>query len=436
MCARLAAEWGINMINRILDALTQCKINDYFITETKTSSVQLYFVKKNLDQIRSVQANDYSVAVYKELNKDGKIMIGSANCSIKEGMDEKEIIEKLSKSYTACEYTANPEYHFAQGVKEKKDIVKNRLTELDLEEAAWKFARALFENDINDDPLINSAEIFVNRKECRIVGGNGCDVSYETYVVDGEFIVQCKRKNDVEMYHMFSYDDLELEDLSGKVKEALDMVISRSLTEKTTPKGDYAVIFSDENVQTILKYYEKRANASHIYPGYSDFKRDMDVMGETVGDRITMELIAKNPFSSEGIPMNNVMLLEDGILKTIQGDTRLCYYIGEKPIGIYQASKVSCGKLPFNEMTQKRVLHLVSFSDFQMDEFSGYFGGEIRLGYLYEDGKVIPVTGGSVSGNFIQLQKNIKLSKEQQKSSTFVGPKHILFDKVSINGEE
>lgn len=85
-------------------------------------------------------------------------------------------------------------------------------------------------------------------------------------------------------------------------------------------------------------------------------------------------------------------------------------------------------------MTQKRVLHLVSFSDFQMDEFSGYFGGEIRLGYLYEDGKVVPVTGGSVSGNFIQLQKNMRLSKEQQKSSTFVGPKHILFDEVSING--
>lgn len=427
---------NIGMIDVILNALAQCQIREYFVTETKTSSTQLYFVKKNLDQIRSVQMTDYSVSVFRDIQKEGNTLTGSATCNIEEGMREQEIVEKLSKAYAACEYSANPEFHFLPGVKETRSAVENRLTVLPLEEAAWKFAEALFKNDIQNDPLVNSAEIFANRKECRIIGGNGCDVSYVTYSVDGEFVVQCKKKNDVEMYHMFSYDDLDLEDLSDKVKEALEMVVSRSLSEKITPRGNCAVIFSDKSVQTILKYYEDRANAAYIYPGYSDFKKDMDVMGETTGDRVTMELIAKEPFSSEGVPMKNRMLLEDGVLKTIQGHTRLCSYLGEKPVGVYQAAKVTCGNLTFQEMTQRRVLHLVSFSDFQMDIFSGYFGGEIRLGYLYEDGKVVPVTGGSVSGSFIELQKNIRFSKEQQKSSTFVGPKHILFDAVPINGEE
>ena len=44
-------------------------------------------------------------------------------------------------------------------------------------------------------------------------------------------------------------------------------------------------------------------------------------------------------------------------------------------------------------------LHVVRFSDFQMDSFSGHFSGEIRLAYWCDGENVIPVTGGAVNGS-------------------------------------
>jgi len=58
-------------------------------------------------------------------------------------------------------------------------------------------------------------------------------------------------------------------------------------------------------------------------------------------------------------------------------------------------------------MKKEPYLYVVSFSDFSMDSLSGYFGGEIRLAYLFDGEKVTPVTGGSVSGNLLELQKDM-----------------------------
>lgn len=424
------------MITSILKALKELNAESYFVTEKKRSSAQLFFVKKELDQTRSVQVTDYSVSLFRDLEKDGKHLTGSATCNLEEGIGEEEIRESLKKAWNACQYSANPGFSFLPGVKETAPAPENRLAKTPLLEAAWEFAKAIYACDVQGDPLVNSAEVFVTRTDCRIVGGNGCDVSYTTYSADGEYVAQCKKKADVEMHHIFAYDDLNTQELSQEVEEALKTVVSRSVAEKTTPRGSFPVVLSDRSVQTILRYYAQRASAPLIYPGYSDFKKGMDVMGETAGDRVTMKLMAKEPFSEEGIPMKDRILLDNGVLQAIQGETRLCSYLGEEPTGSYRAFQAECGSMSFEEMTQGRVLHLVSFSDFQMDPFSGYFGGEIRLGYLYENGRVTPVTGGSVSGNFIELQKNMRLSREQQKSGSFTGPKHILFQNVPVNGQE
>lgn len=423
------------MIHVILDALTRCGIENYFVTERKTTSAELFFVKKELNQIRSAEVTDYSVSVYRDVEREGKALTGSATCSIEVGMGADEVAKRLEKAYASCVHSANPAFHFQPGVKSSVPAPENRLSKQSLEASALELAEALYLNDTRGDPLINSSEIFVYRKERHILGSNGCDVSYVRYDADGEFVVQCKHKTDVEMHHTFAYDDLDTQGLSDKVKEALEVVVSRSVAEKAAPRGNCDVILSDKSVETIMEYYSDRASSHMIYPKYSDFAVGMDVMGETTGDRVTMELVAKEPFSAEGIPMIDRPLLESGVVKTIQGHTRLSSYLHVEPTGQYRAARVQCGDMPFSEMIKGRVLHLVSFSDFQMDALSGYFGGEIRLGFLYENGTVTPVTGGSVSGNLIELQKDMRLSKEAQQGDTFTGPKHVLFRNVPVNGD-
>ena len=74
-------------------------------------------------------------------------------------------------------------------------------------------------------------------------------------------------------------------------------------------------------------------------------------------------------------------------------------------------------------------------SDFQMDEASGHFGGEIRLAYLIDgDGKATPVTGGSVNGSILEAQKNLVFSKERYLTAGYDGPYAVRLKNVSVAG--
>ena len=85
-------------------------------------------------------------------------------------------------------------------------------------------------------------------------------------------------------------------------------------------------------------------------------------------------------------------------------------------------------------MKKKPCIWAVAFSDFQMDAFSGHFGGEIRLAYIIEDGKITPVTGGSINGNLIEAQQNMTFSTERFSSANYEGPYAVKFTDISVAG--
>ena len=86
-------------------------------------------------------------------------------------------------------------------------------------------------------------------------------------------------------------------------------------------------------------------------------------------------------------------------------------------------------------MKKEPYLNIVNFSDFQLNEMNGSFGGEIRLAFLFDGEKVTPVTGGSINGNFIELQKNARISKETQKQLDYEGPYAICFENINVAGK-
>lgn len=423
------------MINTILNILKKNNINDYFVTAATTESAELFFVKKNLDMRRSTDITKYSVTVIKQFEKDGKKLTGNSIASIEEGMSEEDIAKILKNAYVSSEYAGNPAFEYPAGIKAKKEAVKNKLSETPLAKSAMLMAEALYAPDKDSYAFINSSEIFVEKKNVRIVGSNGCDVEFTTFCTKGEFVVQCLKPNDVEMFHQFEYDDLDTAELTAKASEALEIIKARASVSMTTPKGNYKVILADKSLEELMSFYITRADASMIYPKYSNYEKGMNVTGDTVGDKLTIRVIAKEPFSSEGIPMIDRTLIDKGVLETIVGNVRISSYIGTEPTGTYRACDVDCGTTSYAEMTKEKYLQVVSFSDFQCDEFSGHFGGEIRLAYLFDGKKVTPVTGGSINGSILTCQKNFTFSAEKQKSSTFTGPKYVALYDVAVAGE-
>ena len=91
---------------------------------------------------------------------------------------------------------------------------------------------------------------------------------------------------------------------------------------------------------------------------------------------------------------------------------------------------MECGDTSISEIQKEPYLKIVSFSDFQMDEFTGQFGGEYRLAYYFDGKNTIPVTNGSISGNINDIIGNILFSSEKQSSYYFDGPLAISYPNI------
>lgn len=423
------------MIETILQAIKKNQIENYLICREEADMAELYFIKKELDMRRLKKTVTYEVTIYHDFLKDGEPMRGFSTIHILPEMDEKAIEKAVADAYYAAAFVNNPKFPLPEGKREAMVDMCGAFDGLSLEEIADAYVKGLYEADCREDAFINSAEFFVNKKNIAIRNSNGVDVSYTMGEVKGEFIVQCRQPQDVELYQSFSYGDFDTQALTRQAKEALDTVCARAHAKTAPDSGTYDVILSGEEMYQLFSFYMDRACCAYIYPGYSNYKPGMQVQGEAIqGEKVNLTLKALEPYSEEGIAMKDLELIHEGELKAIYGNTRFSYYLKVKPTGYYHAMQVENGTKSMEELTKEPYLHVVSFSAFSMDSFSGYFGGEIRLAYLYDGEKVTPVTGGSVNGNFIELQKNMVFSKERYKNRRYEGPMAVRFCNVPVAG--
>lgn len=431
------------MIELIRNVLKQAEIADYTINEVAQESVECFFIRRNLDLKRRTNLLEYTVTVFCPFEKkgtegaseDGKRMLGSSSVQIYPEMEEDEIAAAIRSAYHAASFVANPWYELVSGTAEAFVPSKGTLAGRSPEENMKEMVQALFAADTQENVFLNSAEIFSKRIVRRIVNARGVDVSYETCEVSGEYVVQCVSPQDVETYHNFSYRDLDTEALRKDVEEALEMTLARARAAAAPKAGTYRVILSGEQMGTFFEYYVDRSDSGMIYQKYSGYETGMQVQGDSVkGDALTIILKAVDPYSQEGLPMKDRTLLEDGVLRTIHGGSRFAYYLGIEPTGTYRSVSVPVGHVPLSELESGAYLHVVSFSDFQMDSFTGHFGGEIRLAFLCDGRTVTPVTGGSINGSIMEVQGNMVFSKERYKNGYYEGPFAVSLEGIQVAG--
>ncbi|MBD5459470.1 MAG: hypothetical protein HDR26_00780 [Lachnospiraceae bacterium] len=432
------------MTEKILSALKACGAQIYQITETKEESAELFFIRRSLDMKRLKEVHQASVTVYRQFGEGEGRMLGSATVQLQDSFTVKQMEEMLRDALYAAGFVKNKYYELYQGAQEAPDAEKkakglqeNPPSEQSLSELAQCYARAMFAEDTQEDVFLNSAEIFAGRTTCRILNSRGVDVSYVKSRVNGEFVAQCTAGQDVETYQHFAYEDMNTQALQKKVRETLEMTRARACAVSAPPAGEYRVILSGSYVKQIFNYYINRSASGMIYPKYSTFQTGCDVQGEEVqGERINLTLKATVPYSGEGIPMKDRELIRDGKLQLIHGGNRFAYYLSLEPTGEYRGCRAPEGSVSLEEMKRDPYLEVVNFSDFQMDSYSGHFGGEIRLAFLYDGERKIPVTGGSINGTILEAQKHLMFSREMQTEEDFEGPAAVCLGTVKVAGSE
>ncbi len=418
------------MIQKILHLLKENNIRTYLINTDVEESHELFFIKKNLDMKRMKNVSKYELTIFNDFEKDNVKMRGSATCQIYPDMSYEDIDSKIKSAYYAASFATNP-YYPLPGPEESSGY--NNSSDFVTEDAIRIMTEALFADDNSSDCFINSAELFVSKHTHCTISSEGVNVSYSYNTIEGEFVAQCISSQDVETYSDFYCETPDASALREKVTEVLKITRDRSIATKINTTGKIKAIISGQYVYDLLGFYLNRSSASMIYPKYSDFKLNEQVQNDNItGDSLNISLTARYPYSSEGIAMKDLPLLKDGILNNIHGSSRFCHYLNVKPTGVYTDIKVTPGTISINEMKKGKYLHIVNFSDFQMDALSGRFGGEFRLAYYCDGETVIPVTGGSVSGSILELSDNIHLSSETQKIKGYEGPLAISIENISF----
>jgi PmbA protein len=434
------------MLDLIKKVLTNCKdIDGWKIVEKTIKSNELFFIKKNLDMNRVKDVHHFTITVYKDFEEKGTKFKGSSSTNIHPTMSESEIKTAVESAAFGARFIKNPYYPLVKPTKVVQPELKSNFSEKAIIEWLPKITDAIFNGDEYKKGWINSAELFINKVDTRILNSEGVDVSYNNYTGELEFITNWKEQSEeIELYRDVKFANFDSEWFTQNVEEMLSISMGRAKAMPMPHLGKHTILLTGEGARSLLDFYNTQANAKLVFEGISTAKIGESIQGENiVGDVINMKL---DPFiqnssesaayDNDGLPLCPVNLIENGVLKNYWGNIQYSHYMNIKPTGSIGNIIVEGGKKSLAAFKAEPYLELISFSNFQMDPFTGDFGGEVRLGWYFDGEKTIPVTGGAVTGNIKDVQHEMYLSKELQVDNDFIGPRTIQLFNVSVSGKE
>lgn len=432
----------IENIKRIISNIKE--IDDWKINEKIVESKELFFVKKELDMNRAKDVHHIRLTLYKNFEENGKRYKGSSNTSIHPTMNDEEIEQVIREAVYAAGFIKNEYFPLVEPKLENIGVIENKFNNDFMSNWMPKLTDEIFLSDKYENGWINSAELFLDKVNIRIVNSKGIDIRWKTYRGELEFITTWKEEEgeEIELYEDILFSDYDEKLIANSVDEILKISKDKSIAKPTPTLEDIPVILSGRPVKEFFNYYYDKAAASSIYQETSTLKIDESIQGHEVkGDKVNMALdpylnnsTGSSPYDEDGLLLSKFSLYEDGILKRYWGSKRFSHYLGIEATGIIRNILVEGGSKSLKEIKEGPYLELQIFSDFQMDTLTGDFAGEIRLGWYNDGEKTIPVTGGSISGNINDVHKEMFLSKELQRLNNFKGPRSIKLKNLNIAG--
>jgi PmbA protein len=192
--------------------------------------------------------------------------------------------------------------------------------------------------------------------------------------------------------------------------------------------------------------YIFQAMARTAYENLSRFQIGSSIYGavEPSGDLVTLRANALRPYGvssyrwdSDGIPAQDLLVIEDGVLRARPATLRYAQYLGVPVTGRPGVAEMAVGATPHAELLQSDtpVLEVLDFSAPNVEPLTGDFGMEIRVGYETNGSGRRAVSGGSVTGNLFEAMAAARFSSESQEFAQVAGPASIRFESLQVAGE-
>lgn len=408
-------------------------LSAFQIEENQIFKHELYYVLDKIETAKVVNTKHVAVIVYKDWDQ----YRGSSTFVVDESMSDEELNDKINEAckrslYVKNKYFPLPEYY-------DRSQIENSLSNLgneNLADICAKVSKAIFKANVYTEGWINSTEIFVTKTWSRFCNSNGIDVAWPSYEVNVEVIPTWKGvKEEVELYFASRTNDISYDKITEDVNSILMQAKNRG--QAVTLPDDLSecdVILQDGEVSEIFWHFASEMSYGLQYRKMSHYKLDDEIQtSESPGDQFNLEMVpsikgsaTSKPIDELGVQIKPVKIIENGKYINMYGDYKNGYYLGVfSPTGNLKNVKVASGDTSYEQMTKTNYLLVQSFSAFQLDSYSGYYGGEVRLGMYYDGKTLTPVTGFSVTGDIHNDKDKMRLSLETTTKTGYSGPKYL-----------
>ncbi|HCM27197.1 MAG: hypothetical protein A2Z99_04250 [Treponema sp. GWB1_62_6] len=295
-----------------------------------------------------------------------------------------------------------------------------------------------------------ATEIFITERECRLENSRGDRYEWNDALIETEMATSCAGaggNDDVELVGSWSaridslqsFDHVAVE-IAREASELLALTRDRADAVSLPELPNLPVALGGEAVAEFFSHFFYRAGAAQVRMGISDARVGGPIGPYALGgDSPTIGFDpsmpgspADRPADADGFPLRRTVLVENGIVRALEGPCRHAAALALAPVGSCSSLWVAPGSLREEELHAMPRLEALVFSDFFMDQASGEFGGELRLGILHQGGKRTPVTGGSISGSIAAEAANLRFSAERRRYGSFLGPLFVLLAQARI----
>ena len=424
------------MLNKIKTILNSKKnISAWIISESKSSSAELFFVKDCLDMNRATDVHEYALNIFVDFTEENVKYRGDASVLISPSDSDIELEQKIERAAFSAGFVKNKWYPLPKNENKEPINVKKYNNIEDLRNNYSKIQNILFK-EYPYKSKINSCELFAIEQTKRTVTSEGIDISYPFSEFTFEIVSDNNYgKEPVEIFNDYYLPNIDLERLETIVKKQLTETDGRSQALDCKKLENIRVLLSGDAVEELLFFYLSQATDKMIYMNISKVKQGEQFVNNklniTLDPALPSSLYAK-PVDHEGKILEKYTLFENGKAINLRTSSQFSHYLNLENKGQISTFVVDGGDKTYDELTSGDYIEILTFSSFLMDSTTGDFGGEFRLAKLVQDGKESYVSGGALSENIFKLQDKMMLSKELEKRTYSVSPKAIAFDNVSI----
>ena len=411
------------------------RVSDYKINTHRKDSYELYFVKGKLETVRDTSVRDHEVTVYVDHGE----YRGESQFLIYPYTTAEDLPGMIECAVEKALLINNKHFTLPENEQGSYDVESNFRT-FHIPDLAAAIAEAVFEANTVDHASLNSVEIFISEHTDILFNSRGIHKEQRYFSAMLETIPTYNgERESVELYHQYNFSSYDRETI---VKEVRNMLLAaKARYEAITPdfSMDCPVILNKQEVSQLMRNIVGGLNFSSVYSRSNLFKKGDAIQTAPTGDKIGITMagavegnIRSRKFDADGLSLRDRRVVEDGKAVNYYGANRHGQYLGEEPTGALQCLVADAGSAGEEVFARGPYLEVISMSGLQVDFYSDYIGGEVRLAYYHDGEKITPVTGISITGKVREVLNNIHLSCVTAVENGYTGPEKAIISNMKI----